>query len=207
MVQRHRGLVTLTLSLLAAPLTAAAQPVGKTPRIGVLVPGPPAGPWVDAFRQGLRALGYVEDQTIALEIRWDEGDPGRWPDLAAELVVRNVDILVAGSGSAAQATKRTTTTMPIVMLVGVDPVAQGLVTSLTHPGGNITGLTVTTTAMTQKRLELLKEAGPSLSRVAVLWGGSQPVSRPAAGAASPWGRSPRAGGAVGAAGGAWGRRP
>ena len=129
---------------------------------------------MDAFRQGLRALGYVEDQTIALEIRWDEGDPGRWPDLAAELVVRNVDILVAGSGSAAQATKRTTTTMPIVMLVGVDPVAQGLVTSLTHPGGNITGLTVTTTAMTQKRLELLKEAGPSLSRVAVLWGGSQP---------------------------------
>ena len=99
-----------------------------------------SGPWVDAFRQGLRALGYVEDQTIALEIRWDEGDPGRWPDLAAELVVRNVDILVAGSGSAAQATKRTTTTMPIVMLVGVDPVAQGLVTSLTHPGGNITGL-------------------------------------------------------------------
>jgi putative ABC transport system substrate-binding protein len=148
------------------------------PRIGVLVPGTPAGPWVDAFRQGLHALGYVEDQTIALEIRWDEGQPGRWSDLAAELVVRNVDILVAGTGGAAQAAKRTTTTIPIVMLVGVDPVELGLVTSLARPGGNLTGLSVTTTEITQKRLELLKEAVPSLSRVVVLWVAASPSRGP-----------------------------
>ena len=162
-------IITLTLSLLVAPLAAEAQPAGKMPRIGVLAPRTPAGPWVNAFRQGLHALGYVEDQTMALEIRWDEGQLERRLTLAAELVAHNVDVLVAGTGGLAQAAQRATTTTPIVMLVGTDPVELGLVTSLARPGGTVTGLSVTTLEMTQKRLELLKEAVPSLSRVAVLW--------------------------------------
>jgi len=132
----------LTLSLLTVPLVAQAQPAGKMPRIGILAPGTPPRQSVEAFRQGLHALGYVEGQTIALEIRWDEGQPEQWPELAAELVARHVDVLVAGSGGAARAAKRATTTIPIVMLVGVDPVEQGLVASLARPGGNITGLSV-----------------------------------------------------------------
>ena len=107
-------IVLLILSLLVAPLAAEAQPAGKMPRIGVLAPGTPAGPWVNAFRQGLHALGYVEDQTIALEIRWDEGQLERRLALAAELVAHNVDVLVAGTGGLAQAAQRATTTAPIV---------------------------------------------------------------------------------------------
>jgi putative ABC transport system substrate-binding protein len=166
-------LVILAGGILVVPLTPAAQPPEQHPRIGILAPGTPPRSSVEAFRQGLHARGYVEGQTIALEIRWDEGQPERWPALAAELVARHVDVLVAGSGGAAQAAKRATTTIPIVMLVGVDPVEQGLVASLARPGGNITGLSVMSMELTQKRLELLKEAVPNLSRVAMLWG---PVS-------------------------------
>ena len=167
-------LVILAGGMLVVPRAPAAQPTAQHPRIGILAPGTPPRHTVEAFRQGLHALGYVEGQTIALEIRWDEGQPERWPELAAELVARNVDVLVAGSGGAAQAAKRTTTTIPIVILVGVDPVEQGLVASLARPGGNITGLSVMTIQLTQKRLELLKEAVPSISRVAVLWGPASP---------------------------------
>jgi ABC-type uncharacterized transport system substrate-binding protein len=135
-------LVILAGGLLVVPLTLAAQPTAQHPRIGILAPGTPPRFSVEAFRQGLHALGYVEGQTIALEIRWDEGQPEQWPELAAELVARHVDVLVAGSGGAARAAKRATTTIPIVMLVGVDPVEQGLVASLARPGGNITGLSV-----------------------------------------------------------------
>ena len=167
-------LVILAGGMLVVPLAPAAQPTEQLPRIGILVPRTPPRYSVEAFRQGLHALGYVEGQTIALEIRWDEGQPERWPELAAELVARHVDVLVAGTGGAAQAAKRATTTIPIVMLVGVDPVKQGLVASLARPGGNITGLSVMTIELTQKRLELLKEAVPSISRVAVLWGPASP---------------------------------
>src|SRR6266446_6196052 len=105
-------IVTLILSLLVAPLAAHAQPAGKMPRIGVLAPGTPAGPWVDAFRQGLRALGYVEDQTIALDIRWDEPHSERWPDLAADLVCLRVDLIVAGTVAATRAAQHATRTIP-----------------------------------------------------------------------------------------------
>src|SRR5262245_44218822 len=168
-------LIILASGLLIVPLAPAAQPTAQHPRIGILAPGTPPRSSVEAFRQGLHALGYVEGQTIALELRWDEGQPERWPALAAELVARHVDVLVAGSSGAAQAAKRATTTIPIVMLVGVDPVEQGLIASLARPGGNITGLSVMTIELTQKRLELLKEAVPSLSRVAVLWGTVSPL--------------------------------
>ena len=169
-------IVTLLLSLLAAPLATDAQPPRKMPRLGVLVPGVPprtsgdvlAGTGLERFRQGLRELGYVEDQTIALEVRWDEHYPERWPDLAADLVRLPVDLLVVGTTASALAAQHVTSTMPIVMAVSADPVGDGLVASLAQPGGNITGLSSMTPDMTGKRLELLTAAVPGLARVALL---------------------------------------
>jgi putative ABC transport system substrate-binding protein len=164
-------ILTLTLSLLAALLAAHAQPAGKVPRIGVIMQGispGEAGDELDVFRQGLRDLGYVEGQTIALEVRWGEGQHERYPALAADLARLPVDVIVAAGGSPARAAKHATTTIPIVMLVGVDPVAQGLVASLARPGGNVTGLTVMTRELSGKRLELFTETVPGLSRVALL---------------------------------------
>jgi len=151
-----------------APLVVAAQQAKKIPRIGILAPGTPPRPSVEAFRQGLRDLGYVEGQTIALEYRWDEGKPGRWPALVAELVALKVDVIVAGTDGATEAAQHATGTIPIVMASHPNPVEQGAVTSLAQSGGNITGLTLMTPEMNQKRLELLKEAVPRLARVAVL---------------------------------------
>src|SRR5882672_5180815 len=161
-------MVTLILSLLTAPLAAEAQPAEKMPRLGVLVPGIPPEPLTDAFRQGLRDLGYTEGQTIALEVRWDEHHSERWPDLAADLVRLRVDIIIAGSTPAALAAKHATRTIPIVAVGVGDPVGDGLVASLARPGGNITGLSNMAPEITGKRLELLKEAVPGLSRVALL---------------------------------------
>jgi putative ABC transport system substrate-binding protein len=169
-------IMLLTLSLLATPLATEAQPTRKMPRIGVLVPGVPprtpgdvlAGAGLDRFLQGLRELGYVEDQTIALEVRWDEHHPERWPDLTAALVHLPVDLLVVGTTTAALAAKHATSTIPIVMAVSADPVGDGLVASLARPGGNITGLSNLTPELTGKRLELLTAAVPGLARVALL---------------------------------------
>jgi ABC-type uncharacterized transport system substrate-binding protein len=164
-------LVTLILSLFTALLAAEAQPLGKIPRIGVIVPGVPpgaSGDELDGFRQGLRDLGYVEGQTIALEVRWGEGQRERYPALAADLVQLPVDVIVAAGGAAARATRHATSTIPIVMVAAIDPVAQGLVASLAHPGGNLTGVTIMTLELSGKRLELLQEAVPGLSRVALL---------------------------------------
>jgi putative tryptophan/tyrosine transport system substrate-binding protein len=162
--------VTLTLSLLAVPLAANAQPSAKVARIGYLSPMGGAGsPSAEAFRQGLVELGYVEGHNIALAFRAAEGKDNLLPALAAELVQLPVDVIVAFSSAAAQAAKNTTTTVPIVMVSSGDPVATGLVASLARPGGNLTGLTGLATELSGKRLELLREAVPSLSRVAVLW--------------------------------------
>jgi putative ABC transport system substrate-binding protein len=166
-----RCIAMLTLSMFVALPAAEAQPAGKMPRIGVIVPGVPpgaSGDELDGFRQGLRDLGYIEGQTIALEVRWGEGQRERYPALAADLVQLPVDVIVAAGGAAARAARQATSTIPIVMVAGVDPVAQGLVASLAHPGGNITGLTIMTLELSGKRLELLREAVPGLSRVAVL---------------------------------------
>ena len=164
-------IVTLTLSLLAAPCAADAQPSGSIPRIGVLYPGlPPGEPGrgLDRFRQGLRDLGYIEGQTVALEVRWDEGHPERWPDLTADLVRLRVDLIVAGAAAAVPAAKHATSTIPIVMAGSADPVGDGFVASLARPGGNITGLSIMVPDLTGKRLELLATAVPGLTRVAVL---------------------------------------
>ena len=161
----------LIFGILTVPLAAGAQRAGKMPRIGLLMSGSPAttAPFTDAFRQGLRELGYMEGKNIALEIRSAEGKRNPLPDIAAELVRLKVDVLVSGGGgSATRALSQATKTIPIVMTAGSDPVAAGFVTSLARPGGNITGLTIGGPELNGKRLELLKEAVPKLSRVAVL---------------------------------------
>jgi len=165
-------IVTLILSMLAAPLAAKAQQAGKVPRLGVLFPAElpsPEEPNLAAFRQALRHLGYVEGQTVAIEYRYALGRRERFPDLVAELVGLKVDILVVGSGSAAVAAKHTTQAIPIVFLGGGDPVGSGLVASLARPGGNMTGLSFASSeGFGGKWVEFLKEAVPEVSHVALL---------------------------------------
>jgi len=167
--------------LLIAPRGVGAQQPAKIPRIGFLSGTSPsaAAPWLDGFRQGLREHGYVEGQNIVIEYRWAEGRQERQPALAAELARFKVDVLVAANSSAALAAKHATTTIPIVMLVVSDPVRLGLVASLARPGGNITGLTSISDELWVKQLELLKEAVPKASRVAVLWNPANPGHGPA----------------------------
>src|SRR5213593_3933860 len=158
--------VVLALGLTLAPLTAEAQ-AGKVPRIGILwsVSPPIASPWAAAFRQELGRLGYVEGQTIALEERWAEGRFDRLTSLAAELVRLNVDILLTTTTPAARAAKQASRTIPIVMTLVSDPVESGVVASLARPGGNVTGLSLMHPELSTKRLELLKELIPKVSRV------------------------------------------
>jgi putative ABC transport system substrate-binding protein len=167
----------LTLSLLVAPLTAETPPVGKIPRLGVLVLGlPDRG--LDPFHQGLQDLGYVEGKTIALAYRFAEGKAERLPALAAELLGLKVDLIVAYAFQAARAAQQATPTLPIVMVdVGRDPVEAGLVASLAHPGGNVTGLVDLGMELHGKRLELLHEVVPRGSRVAALFDGGAPGQR------------------------------
>jgi putative ABC transport system substrate-binding protein len=160
--------VVLTLGLLAAPLAADGQRAGKIPRIGVLRPGSPPDPLVEAFRQGLRELGYAEGHNISIEYRWAEGRDERLPALVADLVRHDVDVIVA-AGSLALLARRATTTIPIVMPVSSNPVGAGLVASLARPGGNVTGLSFLAEELPGKWMELLKEVLPGVSRVAVLW--------------------------------------
>ena len=164
---------TLALAILLAPRSAPAQQPAKVPRIGFLSTGV-AGPNIEAFRQGLQELSYVVGQNIAIEYRWAGGRDDRLPELAGELIRLKVDIIVTTSSSAARAAQQATKTIPIVMAVSGDPVGTGLVASLARPGGNITGLTILSPELSGKRLELLKEAFPKVSRVAVLWNPASP---------------------------------
>jgi len=177
-IDRRTFFGTLAGSLLAAPLAAEAQPAGKAARIGVLSPGSPSGAGRNpsdlavlfaAFREGLRELGYVEGQNIKIESRWAEGNYDRLPGLAADLVRLKVDVIVTYGTPASQAAKRATGTIPIVMAAIIDPVASGLVTSIARPGGNLTGQSMMSPDLVAKQLEILKEAVPKVSRVAVLW--------------------------------------
>ncbi len=171
-------IVTLALGILAAPLAADAQQPAKVPRIGFLHPEPISAHLhlLDAFRQGLRELGYVEGQTIALEVRSAEGKRERLPALAAELVRLKVDVIVTAAVPGIQAAKQATKTIPIVIAVVVDPVATGFVASLARPGGNITGLSMMAPEVFGKRLELLKEVVPAVSRIAVLLNPANPAA-------------------------------
>ena len=170
-------IVTLTLSLLAAPLASDAQRVGKVARIGYLSPvAPGPSPILVAFRQGLGQLGWVEGENLAIEYRWAEGRLDPLPDLAAELVRLKVDVIVTW-GPAVGAAQQATRTIPIVIASTLDAVQSGFVASLAQPGGNITGLTLISPELMGKRLELLKEAFPNISRVALLTGPSGPAFR------------------------------
>ena len=170
------AVTVVVLALLATPLAAGAPPAGKVWRIGVLggVAATPEEPRGASFRQGLRALGYIEGQHIAIEWRSSGGRAERFPDLAAELVRLGVDVIVATDNPAIAAAQRATRTIPIVMVVAIDPVHTGFVGSLAQPGGNTTGLTVQGTDTQGKALQLLKEAVPTASRVAVLWVPTEP---------------------------------
>jgi putative ABC transport system substrate-binding protein len=166
-------IVTLSLSLLVAPLTAEAQPQATIPKIGFLGGRPASSTGLENLRRNLQALGYVEGQHIAFEARYADDEPDRLPGLADVLVRLNVDVLVMAGTNEVRAAKHATRTIPIVFANVADPVADGLVDSLARPGGNVTGFSTILAVLAGKRLEvlleLLKDTVPKLSRVAVLW--------------------------------------
>jgi putative ABC transport system substrate-binding protein len=161
-VDRRRFIHTLTGGLLAVPLIAEAQRPGKVYRIGFLGAASPSGyaPLVEALRLGLRDVGYVEGKNLAIEYRWAEGKYDRLPDLAAELVRQKVDLIVTHGTPGTLAAKQATRTIPIVMALSGDAVANGLVASFPRPGGNITGTSFFFPELNAKRLQLLKAARP-----------------------------------------------
>jgi putative tryptophan/tyrosine transport system substrate-binding protein len=170
-------LVSLALGILMAPLATHAQPPVKIARVGWLDDGFRADKahLHEAFLQGLRDLGYVEGQNLVIEHRGAEQQLARLPELAAELVRLQVDVIVTTGGvPATRAAQRATSTIPIVMADAGDPVGGGLVASLARPGGNVTGLSVMDPGLTEKRLQLLKEVAPTIARVAVLYNPSFP---------------------------------
>jgi putative ABC transport system substrate-binding protein len=164
------GALAAGLGLAGLPGVAEAQSPASQRRIGVLlVLLSPTGREAQALRQGLRDAGYVEGRNVVIEWRSADGDYARLPQLAADLVERKVDVIVADTTQATQAAQRATSTIPIVMAIVADPVGAGVVASLARPGGNVTGLSIMLAELSAKRLQLLKEAMPSLSQVAVLW--------------------------------------
>ncbi len=168
---RTIGLIsTLALGLLAAPLPTEAQKARQIPRIGFLIASSASSqkPRLEAFKQGLRDLGYVEGKTITIEIGSAEGKRNLLPGVAAELVRLKVDVIVTGGPTSTRAAKKATATLPIVMAGGTNPVGRKFVASLARPGGNITGLSTISSDLIGKRLELLKEVVQKLSRVAVI---------------------------------------
>jgi ABC-type uncharacterized transport system substrate-binding protein len=181
-VTRRLVLFALAVSLwpFAFPAVADAQQPASPRRIGVLlVIFSPESKEAQAFRQGLRDAGYVEGRDVVIEWRTTNGDYARIPELVAGLVQSKVELIVVDSAVATQLIKRATSTIPIVVVMSADPVASGLVASLAHPSGNVTGLTNMVTDLTAKRLQLLKEAIPTLTRVAVLWNPATPWHRKA----------------------------
>jgi putative tryptophan/tyrosine transport system substrate-binding protein len=170
---RRRNFIALLSGAASWPLAARAQQAARVARVGYLVTGsvesPVYRPTIDAFRQGLSQLGYREGQNIVIEFREAHGQPERFAMLATELVRRDVDLIVAPNTPAARAARQATTTIPIVGFALGDAVEDGLVSSLARPGGNVTGLTFLAPELTAKRLQLLKDVLPTLSRVAALW--------------------------------------
>ena len=172
-MERRRFMEVIAGGLLAAPRAAEAQQAQKIPKVGFLWIGSPGSPspFIEAFEIGLRDLGWIKGQNVSVEYRYAEGKAERFPDLAGELVRLPVEVIVAPPAPATLAAKTATTTIPIVFTLGADPVAFGVLASLRPQGGNITGLTEMAPELTPKRLGLLKEIMPALTRVAIL---SQP---------------------------------
>jgi putative tryptophan/tyrosine transport system substrate-binding protein len=168
---QRREFITLLSGVAVWPLSAHAQQRGRVPRVGVLWHAGSAeeeGPYFIALQQALNALGYIDGRTIALEYRFPNEEPDRFASMAAELAASKVEVLVAVSTLSAMAAQRATTTIPIVFVLVPDPVGIELVKSLARPGGNITGLTNTSSDLSAKRLELFKETFPRITRVALL---------------------------------------
>src|ERR1700730_340532 len=176
-MKRRAFMGTLAGGLLAAPLIDEAQPAGKVWRIGVLETTSVAlnAANLEAFRQGLRELGYVERQNYAIEYRSADGRPERFPDLAAELVRLKVDLIVTRGTPAVLAAKNATRTIPIVMATSGDALGTGVVSGLARPGGNVTGLSTINAEVVGKRLGLLREAMPGIARIAVVQNMSNPT--------------------------------
>jgi len=174
---KRRAFITVLGGAAAWPLTARAQPAGKVARIGFLGATSLAGygARVEGLRAGLRELGYIEGRNLVLEYRWAEGNYQRLPALAAELIRSNVDVIVTHGTPAALAAKQATASIPIVVGIIGDPVASGVVGSVVRPGGNITGSSFFSPELDAKRIELLKEAMPQLTRVASLLNSNNPV--------------------------------
>ena len=176
-MERRAFVFAVGMSLVATPLRLSAQQPKKVPRVGYLFSFTPAEGrhlW-DACRQGLRELGYAEGQNILFEPRWADGRHERLPELAAELVRLRVDIIVAAATPASRAAKAATSSIPIVIVAVGEPVKTGLVTNLARPGGNLTGLSLLTTELSGKRVELLADIVRRLPQLAVLMNPDNPV--------------------------------
>ncbi len=167
LIPQHSVLVAALCATLFA-LCPYAHAQSQIPRVGILFMGGRDQPHLESFKKGLNELGYIEGKNMLLEYRYAEGKNDRLPDLAKELVREKVDVIVTTSSISAQAARKATRTVPIVMTSG-NPVEQGLAKSLSHPGGNVTGLTVLASELSGKRLELLKESFPKTTRMAILW--------------------------------------
>jgi putative ABC transport system substrate-binding protein len=177
-IDRRTFIAVVGGGFLGMPLTARAQPAGKVYRVALLVHGGQAVKGlVEVFRSGLRDFGYVEGQNLQLEVRLVERHEAL-PDAAAELVRLGVDVIAAGTTLPGLAAKRATSAIPIVLIAAADPVQAGLVAGLARPGGNITGNAALTPELSGKQLELLREAMPKLSRIAVLWNSANPANTP-----------------------------
>ena len=172
---RRIGLaVVLVVGLVLAPLAAQAQQA-KVPRVGLLMPGTAQEQTVSlwALREGLRDLGYAEGKTLNIEYRWAESRTDRWAELVADLVASKVDVILSPVTSSTVAARRATNNIPIVMMANADVVEEGIVQSLAHPGGNITGVVILTSEIVGKRFELLQEVLPRIRRVAYLHSGGK----------------------------------
>jgi len=178
-IGRRELLAALGGAAVAWPLAARAQPQAKLPTIGFLGSGTPitAGAWVVAFAQRLRELGWIEDRTIKIDLRWAEGRHDRSAEIATEFVRLNVNVIVTYGSEQVQIAKEATSTIPIVFATAGEPVGSGFVASLAHPGGNVTGTSSQNADLTGKRFELLSEVVPNLRRLAVLFNGNNPAFR------------------------------
>jgi putative tryptophan/tyrosine transport system substrate-binding protein len=183
--------VTLAFTLLVAPLAAEAQQAGQVYRIGYLGTTPPPAHQWEALLDGLRERGYREGQNLVFERQFSEGHEERFPEFAAEMVQLRVDLILVITTPAAIPAKHATQTIPIVIPTALDPVGTGLVESLARPGGNVTGLTSMHPDVVGRRLELLKEVVPGLSRVVVFWNAANPAN------AAAWQETQAAAGALG----------
>jgi len=171
---RRREFITLLAGAVASAPSAYAQHPRKVWRLGVLHPGSSPDPLLQVAKDSLRDLGYVEGRDVIFEIRWAEGKRDRLSELAAELVASKVDVIHAFTTPAALAARDATTTIPVIFSAVGDPVGTGLVPSLAHPGGNVTGISLLATELSAKRLEILREIAPDMSPVAMLWNDTNP---------------------------------